>query len=115
QRNQRDALLLAAIVDSSDDAIVSKDMDGIVMSWNPAAEAMFGFSADDMIGQSIRRLIPEDRQSEEDVAPSKSRRGERADLSETIRRRKDGALVPVALTVSPILRADGTVVGASKI
>ena len=112
---ERDALRLASIVDSSDDAIVSKDLDGIVTSWNAAAERMFGFTASEMTGQSIRRLIPDDRQQEEDTVLSRIRRGERVDHYETIRLRKDGTLVPVSLTVSPIRTPDGIVVGASKI
>jgi PAS domain S-box-containing protein len=94
QRIQRDALRLAAIVDSSDDAILSKDMNGIVMSWNPAAEAMFGFSASEMVGQPIRFIIPDDRQEEEADVLSRIRRGDRVDHYETIRRRKDGTLSP---------------------
>ena len=95
QHHQRDALRLVAIVDSSDDAIVGKDLDGIVTSWNPAAEAMFGFPAAEMIGQSIRRLVPDDRQSEEDDVLARIRRGERVEHYETIRRRKDGTMIPV--------------------
>jgi PAS domain S-box-containing protein len=112
---QRDAMRLVAIVDSSEDAIVGKDLNGIVTSWNPAAEAMFGFSAAEMVGRSIRRLVPDDRQQEEDEVLARIRRGERVDHYETIRRRKDGSLIPVSLTVSPIRSLDGTVVGASKI
>ena len=82
RRIQRDALLLAAIVDSTDDAIASKDLNGIVTSWNPAAERMFGFSASEMIGQSIRCIIPNERQQEEDLVLSKIRRGERVDHCE---------------------------------
>jgi PAS domain S-box-containing protein len=115
RRIQRDALLLATIVESTDDAIVSKDLNGIVTSWNPAAERMFGFSASEMIGQSIRCIIPDERQQEEDLALSKIRRGERVDHYETIRRRKDGTFIPVSLTVSPIRSQDGSVIGASKI
>jgi PAS domain S-box-containing protein len=106
---------LAAIVESSDDAIVSKDLDGIVTSWNHAAERLFGFTAAEMIGTSIRRVIPPDRQSEEDEVLAKIRRGEKVDHFETIRQRKDGSLVPISLTVSPIRDEEGTVVGASKI
>ena len=112
---ERDARRLAAIVDSSDDAIVSKDLDGIVTSWNAAAESMFGFTAEEMIGQSIRRLIPAERQPEEDEVLGRIRRGERVHHYETIRRRKDGTLFPVSLSVSPIRDERGTVVGASKI
>jgi PAS domain S-box-containing protein len=115
QRVQRDALRLASIVDSSDDAIVSKDLHSIVTSWNAAAERMFGFAESEMVGQSIRRIIPDDRQPEEDEVLSRIRRGERVEHYETIRRRKDGTLVPVSLTVSPIISQDGTIVGASKI
>jgi PAS domain S-box-containing protein len=115
QRVQRDAMRLASIVDSSDDAIVSKDLNGIVTSWNAAAERIFGFTAPEMVGQSIRRLIPGDRQQEEDEVLSRIRRGERVKHYETVRRRKDGTLLPVSLTVSPIRNQDGVVVGASKI
>ena len=106
---------LAAIVESSDDAIVSKDLNGIVLSWNQAAERMFGYTAEEMIGTSIRRIIPADRQSEEDAVLASIRAGRRVDHFETIRRARDGRLLPISLTVSPILDADGTVIGASKI
>jgi len=115
RRLERDALRLAAIVDSSDDAIVGKDLNSIVTSWNRAAEAMFGFTADEMIGQSIRLLIPDDRRQEEDEVLAKIRRGERVEHYETLRQRKDGTLIPVSLTISPILNDDGLVIGASKI
>jgi PAS domain S-box-containing protein len=106
---------MAAIIESSDDAIVSKDLNGIVKSWNPAAERMFGYTADEMVGQSIRTIIPDDRQTEEDVTLAKLQRGEKIDHFETIRRRKDGTLLPISLTVSPVRDATGRVVGASKI
>jgi PAS domain S-box-containing protein len=112
---QQDARRLAAIVDSSDDAIISKDLNSIITSWNAAAEVMFGYSASEMRGQSIRRLIPADRQQEEDEVLFRIRRGERVEHYETIRLRKDGTPIPVSLTVSPILNQEGTVVGASKI
>ena len=115
QRTQRDALQLAAIVDSSDDAIVGKDLNGIVTSWNQGAEAMFAFPADEMIGESIRRLIPSDRQQEEDEVLARIRAGLKVEHYETVRQRKDGSLIPVSLTVSPIRAPDGTIVGASKI
>src|ERR1041385_2593799 len=108
-------LRLAAIVESSDDAIVSKDLNGIITSWNKGAEDLFGFTADEAIGRSITMVIPADRLSEEDMVLGRIRRGERVEHFETIRRRKDGTLVPVSLAVSPIRDADGTVVGASKI
>ena len=106
---------LAAIVESSDDAIISKDLNGIVQTWNEAAERMFGYSAAEMVGASIRRLIPQDRQAEEDDTLARIRRGDRLDHFETIRRRKDGSLVPISLTVSPIRDVDGRIIGASKI
>jgi PAS domain S-box-containing protein len=109
------AYRLAAIVTNSDDAIVSKDLNGIVMSWNPGAERLFGFTSDEMIGQSIRKIIPDDRQSEEDHVLSVLRRGERVDHFETVRQRKDGSLVPISLTVSPVKDGRGRIIGASKI
>ena len=115
QHADREARRLAAIVESSDDAIISKDLDGIVKSWNGAASRMFGYSADEMIGRSIRTLIPSDRQAEEDDVLAHIRRGEKVEHFETIRRCKDGTLVPISLTVSPIRGRDGTVIGASKI
>ena len=111
----RQALHLSALVSSSDDAIASKDLNGIVLSWNYAAERMFGYTAAEIIGQSIRLIIPSDRWNEgEDVLRS-VRAGERVDHFETIRQRKDGALIPVSLTVSPIRTANGAIIGASKI
>ncbi len=106
---------LAAIVESSDDAIVSKDLNGIVLSWNQAAARMFGYTAEEMIGTSIRRLIPDERQIEEDTVLASIRAGKRVEHFETIRRAKNGRLVPISLSVSPIRDANGTVVGASKI
>ena len=110
-----EARRLAAIVESSDDAIVSKDLNGIVTSWNRASERMFGYTAEEMIGQSIRRIIPADRQSEEDDVVAHLRRGEKVDHFETIRQRKDGSTLPISLTVSPIYDDNGVVIGASKI
>jgi PAS domain S-box-containing protein len=114
-RSERAARRLAAIVESSDDAIVSKDLNGIVKSWNAAAERMFGYSAQEIIGRSIRTIIPADRQSEEDEVLSRIRRGLKVDHFETIRMRKDGSLLPISLTVSPVVDSQGTVIGASKI
>jgi PAS domain S-box-containing protein len=114
-RSDRAAARLAAIVESSDDAIVSKDLNGIVTSWNHAAERMFGYSAAEMIGASIRTIVPGDRQSEEDDVLAHVRRGEKVDHFETLRRRKDGTLIPISLTVSPVRDEHGIVVGASKI
>jgi len=106
---------LAAIVESSDDAIVSKDLTGTIMSWNRAAERMFGYTAAEALGKSIRIIIPADRQSEEDEVLSRIGRGESIEHFETIRQRKDGTLLPISLTVSPIRDTSGRVVGASKI
>lgn len=107
--------LLSAIVDSSHDAIVSKTLDGIITSWNRAAERMFGYTAAEAIGQSIRMIIPPERQSEEDYVLSRIRRGEGVDHFETVRQTKDGRRLEISLTISPIRNARGVVVGASKI
>jgi PAS domain S-box-containing protein len=106
---------LAAIVESSFDAIVSKDLNGIIASWNPAAERLFGYTAKEAIGQSILMLIPDSRLHEEEMIIERIRRGEQVESFETVRRRKDGRLIPVYLTVSPIRTADGRIIGASKI
>ncbi|MGA8657556.1 MAG: PAS domain S-box protein [Chthoniobacterales bacterium] len=106
---------LAAIVASSDDAIVGKDLNSIVTSWNLGAERIFGYSADEMIGTSIMRLIPPDRQEEEIEILSRIRRGERFDHFETIRLAKDGRQLNVSITVSPIKDPAGHVIGASKV
>ena len=109
------SLRLAAIVKSSDDAIVEKNLQGVITSWNRAAERMFGFTADEAVGRSIAMIIPNDRLDEEHGLIARIRNGESVELFETIRRRKDGILFPVSLTVSPIFGADGTIIGASKI
>lgn len=106
---------LAAIVDSSFDAIISKDLNSIVTSWNLAAERMFGYSAEEAVGQSILMLIPDHLKGEETEIISRVRGGHRVASYETTRRRKDGTLISVSLTVSPIKNADGEIVGASKI
>jgi len=106
---------LAAIVDSSDDAIVSKDLHGIVTSWNPAAERIFGYTQEEMIGSSILRIIPEDLYGEERYILGRIRNGQRVDHFETVRRRKDGGLVHISVSVSPVRDGSGIVVGASKI
>jgi len=108
------ALHLAAIVESSDDAIISKDLDGIITSWNRGAERMFGYSAEEVIGTSITIIIPADRLNEEAYVVSRIRAGKQVDHFETLRRRKDGSLIPVSLTTSPIRDVDGRVIGASK-
>ena len=106
---------LAAVVESSDDAIVSKDLNGIITSWNRAAEQMFGYTASEAIGRSIRMIIPADRQGEEDSVLSRVRSGEAIRHFETLRQRKDGTLIPISLTVSPVHDETGRVIGASKI
>jgi PAS domain S-box-containing protein len=115
QRAERALRRLAAIVESSDDAIISKDLDGIVISWNQAAERIFGYTAPEMIGRSIRAIIPADRQQEEDEVLARIRRGDKVDHFETVRQRKDGSVVEISLTVSPVRDANGAVVGASKV
>ncbi len=112
---EREALRLAAIVDSSDDAIVSKDLNGIVTSWNRAAEHMFGYTADEIVGKSIKTIIPPDRLPEEDFVLSQVRKAIRIEHFETVRVRKDGSLIDISLTVSPIKGKDGQVIGVSKI
>jgi len=106
---------LAAIVQNADDAIVSKDLNSIVTSWNPAAARIFGYTADEMIGQSILRIVPLELAGEENEIVSRIRRGERIDHFETKRRRKDGTVIDVSLTISPIRDGGGTIIGASKI
>jgi len=106
---------LAAIVDNSDDAIIGKDLNSIITSWNKGAERIFGYSAEEMIGTSIIRLIPLDRRTEEEEILSRIKRGERYEHFETIRVTKDGRQLQLSLTISPIKDANGYVVGASKI
>ena len=106
---------LASIVESSEDAIVSKDLNGIITSWNGGAERLFGYRAEEVIGRPITILIPEDRIDEEPEIIGRVRRGERVDHYDTVRRRKDGSLVDISLTVSPLKDANGRIVGASKI
>ena len=106
---------LAAIIHSSDDAIISKDLKGIVSSWNEGARRIFGYTADEMIGQPILRLIPEDRRDEEPAILERLKKGERVDHFETKRITKDGHLLDVSLSISPIRDKHGRIVGASKI
>jgi PAS domain S-box-containing protein len=106
---------LASIVESSDDAIISKDLNGIITSWNQSAERLFGYRAAEAIGQPISILIPDDRQDEEPHILARIRRGERIDHYETVRQRKDGSMVEISITVSPVRGIDGAVIGASKI
>lgn len=105
----------AAIVQSSRDAIISKTPDGIVTSWNPAAQQMFGYSAAEMIGQPLLRLLPPERHAEEEDILARIRRNEVVDSFETVRLRKDGSRLDVSVTISPVLGTDGQVIGASKI
>jgi PAS domain S-box-containing protein len=106
---------LAAIVESSDDAIISKDLNGRIMSWNEAAEHLFGYLSEEAIGKSITMLIPEGHMDEETHIIGRIRRGERVQHYETVRQRKDGSLIDISLTVSPIRNLHGEVIGASKI
>jgi PAS domain S-box-containing protein len=117
QRHESDLIprRLAAIVESSDDAIIGKDLNSIITSWNQGAERIFGYSAEEMIGTSIVRLIPPERQGEEEEILSCLKRGERFEHFETVRITKEGRQLHVSLTVSPIKDANGRVVGASKI
>jgi PAS domain S-box-containing protein len=107
--------LLAAIIDSSDDAIISKTLDSVITSWNPAAEKLFGYTAAEAIGQSIRVIIPPERQAEEDFVIDQIRHGKKVEHFETIRQTKDGRKLHISLTVSPIRNTAGAIVGASKI
>jgi PAS domain S-box-containing protein len=114
-QTENSAARLAAIVASSDDAIVSKDLNGRIMSWNAAAERMFGWTADEAIGKNITLIIPEDRLAEEEFVLSQIRQGFIVDHFETVRQRKDGSAIHISVTISPIHAPDGTVIGASKI
>jgi PAS domain S-box-containing protein len=105
----------ASIVENSDDAIITKNLDGIIMSWNKAAERVFGYTTEEAVGKSITILIPPARYDEEPAILARLRRGERIDHYETVRHRKDGSLIDISLTVSPVKNAQGTIVGASKI
>jgi PAS domain S-box-containing protein len=106
---------LAAIVESSDDAIIAKDLNGTITSWNSGAERLFGYTADEAIGKSVTMLIPPDRPNEEPTILARIRSGERIDHYETVRRRKDGSLIEISLSVSPIRGRSGRIIGASKI
>jgi len=115
ERNVQVHALLAAIVASSDDAIISKTLDGNILTWNAGAERLFGYSAAEVIGRPITLLIPAERQDEEPALLARLRRGERIDHFETVRVAKDGRRMDISLTVSPIRDADGKVIGASKV
>ena len=105
----------AALVESSEDAILSKDLNSIILSWNPAAERIFGYTASEMIGKSVTILIPPGHEDEEPQILSRIRCGQKVDHYETVRQRKDGSLVHISLTISPIKDAEGRIIGASKI
>jgi len=105
----------AAIIESSDDAILSKDLNGVIMTWNRGAELLFGYTAEEAVGRPVTILIPADRPDEEPFIIDRVRRGEKVDHYETVRQRKDGNLVNISLTVSPIRNEKGEIVGASKI
>lgn len=115
QRAEQANRQLASIVESSDDAIISKDLNGVIATWNKGAQRLFGYFAEEIIGKPVTVLIPEDRLDEEIGILDRIRRGERVDHFETIRRRKDGSLVNISLTVSPMTDEFGRIVGASKI
>ena len=115
QREDESRFRLAALVDSADDAIISKSLNGIVRTWNSGAQRMFGYTAEEMIGQSILRLIPDDRKYEEDEILHKLRSGERIDHYETKRKKKNGEIIEVSVTISPIRDESGHIIGASKI
>ena len=116
KRAEGSSFLLSAIVDSSDDAIISKSLDGVITSWNNGAQRLFGYTAEEAIGQTVASLlIPEDRQEEEPDILARLRRGERVEHFETIRRRKDGSLLDISLTISPVKNLVGAIIGASKI
>lgn len=115
KRAEETKQLLSTIVQFSDDAIISKNLEGIIESWNAGAERIFGYTAKEAIGQSVEILIPPDRLNEEAEIINRIRRGERIEHYETVRRRKDGSLIDISLTVSPIKDTKGKVLGASKI
>lgn len=115
KEKERYQSILAAIVDSSDDAIISKNLDGIIQSWNRGAELIFGYQAFEMIGQHVSKLIPADRLAEEVEIIRSLRASKRVSQFETVRRRKNGELIEVSLTISPIIDEKGKVIGASKI
>lgn len=114
-RRDRATGLLAAIVDSSDDAIISKNLDGIITSWNKSAESLFGYRAEEAIGRHITLIIPPDRRAEEAMIIERIRRGQRVDHFETVRERKDGSRIELSLTISPVKDSAGRIIGASKV
>jgi PAS domain S-box-containing protein len=115
RRAEQDLRRMAAIIENSDDAIISKDLDGVITSWNGGAERLFGYNAAEAIGRPVTMLMPPDRIDEEPGILARIRRGERIDHYDTVRRHKDGTLIDISLTVSPIKNGDGKTIGASKI
>ena len=115
KRHEEAALRLAAIIELSDDAIVGKDLDGIITSWNGGAERIFGYLAEEIIGKPITTLIPPDCQTEEEAIIGRIRRGQRVEHYKTVRQHKHGSLIDISLTISPVRNAQGEIIGASKI
>lgn len=115
QEAELDALRLASIVESSQDAIISKDLDGVIQSWNQGAERIFGYTADEIIGKPVTTLFPDELVSEEAGIIDRIRRGERIEHYETVRKHKDGTPIDISLTISPVKDTEGRIVGASKI
>lgn len=115
KRAREKSLMLSAIVDSTDDAIISKNLNGIITSWNPSAQRIFGYAPEEIVGKSVLRLIPEDRQDEETLILSKIRKGERVQFFHTRRLTKAGKLIDVSLTISPVKDEQGMIIGISKI
>jgi PAS domain S-box-containing protein len=115
QRDSHAQAMLAAIVESSDDAIISKTLEGRILTWNKGAERLFGYRAEEATGNSITLIIPSDRLYEEEEILSRLRRGEQIDHFETVRRAKDGRLIDISVTISPVRDATGRIVGASKV
>ena len=115
EKRERASGLLAAIVDSSDDAIISKTLDGIISSWNNGAERLFGYTRDEAVGRHITLIVPKDRWGEEAEIIERLKRGQRIDHFETLRRRKDGSLIALSLTISPVKDSSGRIIGASKV
>src|SRR4029079_10245874 len=106
---------LSSIVESSDDIIVSKDFDGVITSWNKGAERILGYAAEEVIGKHVSMLMPPEAIEDTEKILGRIRRGEKVDHYETRRRRKDGTVIDVSLTVSPIKNAEGEIIGASKV
>jgi PAS domain S-box-containing protein len=107
--------ILWSIVESSNDSIITENLEGIISSWNKSAERLFGYTVEEVIGKPIKILIPPERRDEEPTILARVRRGERIDVYETVRQHKDGSLIDISLTVSPIKNAQGKILGASKI